>query len=126
MGKLLCRDGMLRLAANVRERPEQWLSRLIFLLGPWVSFWMVEILNGNDVFSDLYSWQVLMNLIWYYLLFLLCRLILGRRRRAAATAAGLSFFVGIVNHLCAPLSGADPVSGGPDRLGDGGQRGGRL
>ena len=33
-----------------------------------------------------------------YLLFLLCRLILGRRRRAAATAAGLSFFVGIVNH----------------------------
>ena len=98
MGKLLCRDGMLRLAANVRERPEQWLSRLIFLLGPWVSFWMVEILNGNDVFSDLYSWQVLMNLIWYYLLFLLCRLILGRRRRAAATAAGLSFFVGIVNH----------------------------
>ena len=89
---------MLRLAANVRERPEQWLSRLIFLLGPWVSFWMVEILNGNDVFSDLYSWQVLMNLIWYYLLFLLCRLILGRRRRAAATAAGLSFFVGIVNH----------------------------
>lgn len=98
MGKLLCRDGMLRLAANVQERPEQWLSRLIFLLGPWVSFWMVEILNGNDVFSDLYSWQVLMNLIWYYLLFLLCRLILGRRRRAAATAAGLSFFVGIVNH----------------------------
>lgn len=98
MGKLLHRDTLFRLAANVRERPEQWLSRLIFLLGPWVSFWMVEILNGNDVFSDLYSWQVLMNLIWYYLLFLLCRLVLGRRRRAAATAAGLSFFVGIVNH----------------------------
>ena len=89
MGKLLCRDGMLRLAANVRERPEQWLSRLIFLLGPWVSFWMVEILNGNDVFSDLYSWQVLMNLIWYYIWFVVCRLALGRRRRAAALAAAL-------------------------------------
>lgn len=98
MGKLLHRDTLFRLAANLRERPEQWLSRLIFLLGPWVSFWMVEILNGNDVFADLYPWQVLMNLIWYYLLFLLCRLVLGRRRRAAATAAGLSFFVGIVNH----------------------------
>ena len=98
MGKLLHRDTLFRLAANVLERPEQWLSRLIFLLGPWVSFWMVEILNGNDVFADLYPWQVLMNLIWYYLLFLLCRLVLGRRRRAAATAAGLSFFVGIVNH----------------------------
>ena len=98
MGKLLHRDTLFRLAANLRERPEQWLSRLIFLLGPWVSFWMVEILNGNDVFADLYPWQVLMNLIWYYLLFLRCRLVLGRRRRAAATAAGLSFFVGIVNH----------------------------
>lgn len=98
MGKLLHRDTLFRLAANLRERPEQWLSRLIFLLGPWVSFWMVEILNGNDVFADLYPWQVLMNLIWYYLLFLLCHLVLGRRRRAAATAAGLSFFVGIVNH----------------------------
>ena len=98
MGKLLHRDTLFRLAANLRERPEQWLSRLIFLLGPWVSFWMVEILNGNDVFADLYPWQVLMNLIWYYLLFLLCRLVLGRRRRAAATVAGLSFFVGIVNH----------------------------
>ena len=115
MGKLLHRDTLFRLAANVRERPEQWLSRLIFLLGPWVSFWMVEILNGNDVFSDLYSWQVLMNLIWYYLLFLLCRLILGRRRRAAAMRSAMvtftltsmrslnaitstCFFVGIVNH----------------------------
>ena len=98
MGKLLHRDTLFRLAANLRERPEQWLSRLIFLLGPWVSFWMVEILNGNDVFADLYPWQVLMNLIWYDLLFLRCRLVLGRRRRAAATAAGLSFFVGIVNH----------------------------
>ncbi len=98
MGKLLHRDTLFRLAANLRERPEQWLSRLIFLLGPWVSFWMVEILNGNDVVADLYPGQVLMNLIWYYLLFLLCRLVLGRRRRAAATAAGLSFFVGIVNH----------------------------
>ena len=84
MGRLLHHDMLFRLAASVRESPEQWLSRLIFLLGPWESFWMVEILNGNDVFSDLYPWQVLMNLIWYYLLFLLCRLVLGRRRRAAA------------------------------------------
>ena len=65
MGKLLCRDGMLRLAANVRERPEQWLSRLIFLLGPWVSFWMVEILNEKDVFKDMGDWKVPMKPLWY-------------------------------------------------------------
>ena len=98
MRALFCKDTLLRPFRSMRGDPDRWISRLVFLLGPWAALWMVEILNGNDVFSDLYSWQVLMNLIWYYLLFLLCRLILGRRRRAAATAAGLSFFVGIVNH----------------------------
>ena len=44
---------------------------------------MVEILNQNDVFSDLQAWQVLMNLVWYYILFFVCRLVLGRLRRAA-------------------------------------------
>lgn len=87
-----------RFAADVRTAPGKWGARLVFLLGPWVSLWMVEILNENDIFSDLHAWQIFMNLIWYYLLFGLCRLILGRRRRAAATAVGLSFLVGLVNH----------------------------
>ena len=80
---LLYRDTFPRLAADLREQPGKWLSRLVFLLGPWASFWMVEILNENDVFSDLYAWQVLMNLIWYYIWFVVCRLALGRRRRFA-------------------------------------------
>ena len=87
---LLYRDTFPRLAADLREQPGKWLSRLVFLLGPWASFWMVEILNENDVFSDLYAWQVLMNLIWYYIWFVVCRLALGRRRRAAALAAVFS------------------------------------
>ena len=53
---LLYRDTFPRLAADLREQPGKWLSRLVFLLGPWASFWMVEILNENDVFSDLYAW----------------------------------------------------------------------
>ena len=85
---LLYRDTFPRLTADLREQPGKWLSRLVFLLGPWASFWMVEILNENDVFSDLYAWQVLMNLIWYYIWFVLCRLVLGRRRRAAAVCPG--------------------------------------
>ena len=95
---LLYRDTFPRLAADLREQPGKWLSRLVFLLGPWASFWMVEILNENDVFSDLYAWQVLMNLIWYYIWFVVCRLALGRRRRAAALAAAVCFLVGLVNH----------------------------
>ena len=70
----------------------------MFLLGPWAALWMVEILNENDVFQDLAAWQVLMNMIWYYLLFALCRLILGRRRRSAAVAVTLCFLVGLLNH----------------------------
>ena len=95
---LLMGDTFPRLAADLQARPGTWLSRLVFLLGPWASFWMVEILNENDVFSDLYGWQVLMNLIWYYIWFVLCRLVLGRRRRAAAFAVSVCFLVGLVNH----------------------------
>ena len=95
---LLMGDTFPRLAADFQARPGTWLSRLVFLLGPWASFWMVEILNENDVFSDLYGWQVLMNLIWYYIWFVLCRLVLGRRRRAAAFAVSVCFLVGLVNH----------------------------
>ena len=98
MRALLYKDTFSRLAADMRREPWKWLSRLVFLLGPWAALWMVEILNENDVFSDLHAWQVLMNLVWYYILFLVCRLVLGRRRRAAALAICLSFLVGLVNH----------------------------
>lgn len=98
MKALLYRDTFPRLVADMKGQPWKWLSRLVFLLGPWAAFWMVEILNQNDVFSDLQAWQVLMNLVWYYILFLVCRLVLGRRRRAAALAICLSFLIGLVNH----------------------------
>ena len=87
-----------RLIRDVRTVPGKWLSRAVFVLGPWVCLWMVEILNENDVFSDLYAWQVLMNLVWYYCLFALLRLVLGRNRRAAALASSLAFLFGLVNH----------------------------
>ena len=98
MRKLLYMDTFPRLVADMRAKPGAWASRLVFLLGPWVCLWMVEILNQNDVFQDLHAWQVLMNMIWYYILFVVCRLILGRNRRAAALGAVLAFLVGLVNH----------------------------
>jgi len=70
----------------------------VFLLGPWICLWMVEILNENDIFEDLYAWQILMNLVWYYALFVVLRLILGRNRRAAGAGVCLCFAVGLVNH----------------------------
>lgn len=98
MKALLYKDTFPRLLADMRERPGKWLSRLVFLLGPWACLWMVEILNENDIFSDLDGWQVLMNLVWYYGLFFVLRLVLGRNRRAAALGACLAFTFGLVNH----------------------------
>ena len=98
MKALLDRDTVFRLGRNLRGRPGQWASRLVFLLGPWVCLWMVELLNENDVFEDLAAWQVLMNMVWYYILFVVLRLILGRNRPAAALGSCLSFLTGLVNH----------------------------
>ena len=98
MRALLYKDTFPRLVDDIRSHPGKWGSRLVFLLGPWVCLWMVEILNQNDVFEDLYGWQVLMNMVWYYILFAVCRLVLGRNRRAAALAAIMAFLAGLVNH----------------------------
>ena len=57
---------------------------------------MVEILNENDVFSDLYAWQVLMNLVWYYLVLVLLRLVLGLRRHGLV--GGPQLLHRLVNH----------------------------
>ena len=96
---LTCNRSLLsRLLRDMGEQPGKWGARLVFLLGPWVCLWMVETLNENDVFSDLYAWQVLMNMIWYYILFAALRLVLGRIRRACALGACLAFLAGLVNH----------------------------
>ena len=96
---LSCNRSLLsRLLRDMGEQPGKWGARLVFLLGPWVCLWMVETLNENDVFSDLYAWQVLMNMIWYYILFAVLRLVLGRIRRACALGICLAFLVGLVNH----------------------------
>ena len=98
MKALLYGDTFPRLVRDVREYPGKWTSRLVFLLGPWACLWMVEILNENNIFEDLDAWQVLMNLVWYYSLFAVFRLLLGRNRRAATLGTVLAFLFGLVNH----------------------------
>ena len=98
MKALIYGDTFPRLLRDMRNCPGKWASRLVFLLGPWACLWMVEILNENDIFEDLAAWQVLMNLVWYYGLFAVLRLVLGRNRRAAALGTVLAFLFGLVNH----------------------------
>ena len=94
----LLNDSSKWLVRDLRNNPGWWVSRLVFLLGPWVCLWMVEILNENDVFEDLAAWQVLMNMVFYYCIFIALRLISGRNRRAAALGAAVCFLFGLVNH----------------------------
>ena len=98
MRALMYGDTFPRLARDLRNFPGKWMSRLVFLLGPWVCLWAVEILNQNDIFHDLDDWQVLMNMVWYYSLFAALRLVLGRNRRAAALGLLLALGAGLVNH----------------------------
>lgn len=95
---LLYGDTFPRLWQDIKNEPGKWLSRLVFLLGPWFCFVTVEILNKNDLIEDFAPWQVFFNLVWYYILFYLARLLLGQRRRAAATISLLCFAAGLVNH----------------------------
>ncbi|MBE6973562.1 MAG: LTA synthase family protein [Ruminococcaceae bacterium] len=98
MKALLYGDTFPRLWQNTKDDPGKWLSRLVYLLGPWFCFFMVEFLNKNDLIEDFAPWQVFFNLIWYYILFYLARLLLGRRRRAGVFITLLCFAVGLVNH----------------------------
>ena len=87
-----------RFLASLREDPGLTLSRLALGMAVPVSLVMVEILNGNNLFSDLALWQIIWNLVWYTLLFSLCRLACRANRPAAAVGTVLSFLAGLANH----------------------------
>ncbi len=73
-------------------------ARAAFLLGPWLTYLMVEYLNNNDPFHSLNAGQIALNLVWYGLFFWAARLVLGRKALAAAVASGLCFLFGLANH----------------------------
>lgn len=74
------------------------ISRAVFLLGAPASYLMVEILNDNDPFNSLTAEQVVLNLIWYYLIYWVFRMIIGRKGIAAAVSSGFCFAFGLINH----------------------------
>lgn len=93
-----------RIKQLIRE-PELWLSRLAFLIGPFLCLLMVETLNENDVFTVLTPLQVAFNLVWYFALFTLVRIIVGSNRRAAVFSSWLCFIVGLIDHFVLRNSG---------------------
>jgi len=74
------------------------VMRLAFLLGPFAAYLMVEYLNGNDPFTSHLPGQVAFNLAWYLVIFLVFRLVIGRRGISAAISAAVCFGFGLANH----------------------------
>ena len=94
-----------------RFRLPQWVrqrvtaARAAFLLGPWLSYIMVEVLNNNKPFTAHSTEQDLLNLIWYYLIFWLFRMILGRKVLAGGVSAVVCFLFGLANHYVLSFRG---------------------
>ena len=94
-----------------RFRLPQWIrqrvtaARAAFLLGPWLSYIMVEVLNNNNPFTAHSTEQDLLNLIWYYLIFWLFRMILGRTVLAGGVSAVVCFLFGLANHYVLSFRG---------------------
>ncbi|MBQ3556913.1 MAG: LTA synthase family protein [Oscillospiraceae bacterium] len=98
MYRLLFGKDFPQLWEDMCHKPGCFLSRLVFLLGPWFTFWSVELLNKSELLKDFESWQLLFNMVWYYIIFAAWRLVLGRLRRAAVAASVSCFAFGLVNH----------------------------
>ena len=81
------------------------LRRYLFLLGPWLALLMVEILNKNNPFTALTPTQTTLNMLWYYCIFYVVRLVTGRLLAASVIASGLCFFVGLANHYVLSFRG---------------------
>ncbi len=98
MYRLLFGKDFPQLWEDMRRQPGCFMSRLVFLLGPWFTFAAVELLNKNELLKDFESWQLLFNMVWYYIVFAAWRLVLGRLRRAAVSASVTCVLFGLVNH----------------------------
>ena len=80
-------------------------ARAAFLLGPWLSYILVEVLYNNNPFTAHSTEQDLLNLIWYYLIFWLFRMILGRKVLAGGVSAVVCFLFGLANHYVLSFRG---------------------
>ncbi len=80
-------------------------SRVIFLLGPLVALFQVELLNETNPYLNLEPGEFIMNMIWYCIVFFLFWLILGRRRRTAVVSCLFFEVIGIINHYVLEFRG---------------------
>ena len=79
-----------------------WLALAI---APLVGYSLVEVLNYNHPFTSFSLLQVVLNLIWYYLITGVLYLIIGRRKLTAAAALTVFWLVGMANRYVISFRG---------------------
>ena len=82
----------------------RWAPRAVWALGPPCALLAVELLNNTDPVAALSVLQCVLNLVWYYLLFALLTLLLGRIRPRGGTQYAALFCGWSCQPLCAHLS----------------------
>lgn len=80
-------------------------SRVLFLLGPLIALFQVELLNETNLYYNLDPGEFIMNMVWYCIVFFIFWLILGRRRRTAVVSCIFFEVIGIVNHYVLEFRG---------------------
>ncbi len=75
----------------------RWLPRLAFAAAPLLGYTLVEALNYNNAWTSFPAVQVLLNLVWYYMISALVYLLVGRLTLSAGVSAGLFLFIGLAN-----------------------------
>ena len=82
-----------------QEREQKVLPRLLWLLGPLLSFLSVEYMIGNIEYfpfvCQLSALEIFLNLIWYYMIAGAIHLICRRRRLSAVISAVLFLAIGM-------------------------------
>lgn len=88
---------LLPLRLTWGDRLARVLPRLAFILGPIAGFCMVEVMNYNHPLSSFTAVQVLLNLVWYYMLAALIYLIAGRLTLSVGVSTAVFFLLGLAN-----------------------------
>ena len=79
-----------------------WLA---LVAAPLIGYSLVEVLNYNNPITSFSLLQVVLNLIWYYLITGVLYLIIGRRKLTAATALTIFWLIGMANRYVISFRG---------------------
>ncbi len=90
------------IALLVLHKKREVLANLLWLFGPFISFVTVEYMIGNITYFPfscaLYTpKEIILNLVWYYMVAGLLYLLIGKRKSSAIVSAAFFLVIGLVD-----------------------------